>query len=394
MDTLHTVLNRGCSIWDQSRIPLNEFQQRLDQVREGMRKQGVDLLLVYGDSWRFGHLAFVSHFMPKNRGALAVIPLEGEPALVVQEPDRNNPFSRSLTWINEVHSVGQIAKGLGEAIKAKRLKPKVVGLVSVEEQLGVRQWEELFKDIDRVERVDCGELLSSLRLVKNPREEALVRESSRILEEALSLLKSELRAGQRENEVMALLDRSVRSRGAEDFRFLIARSSRPEVGLRPAGSTVIERGEGILLFMAVSYQRYWAELGQTFCLGGVSPEMVRSHRAATGLFRKFAEGLKVGVSANSTNHWLEENQNLASTAERDSVLAYGAGNGIGLDLVEKPLLGMDGGITIQDGMILTLRVCLQGKQCGSAIISRPFRATSNGLESLVSIGEELVTVAA
>ena len=115
MDTLHTVLNRGCSVWDQSRIPLNEFQQRLAQVREGMRGRGVDLLLVYGDSWRFGHLAFVSHFMPKNRGALAVIPLEGEPALIVQEPDRNNPFSRSLTWMNEVHSVRAVCQRFGRS---------------------------------------------------------------------------------------------------------------------------------------------------------------------------------------------------------------------------------------------------------------------------------------
>ena len=54
MDTLHTVLNRGCSLWDQARLPKEEFQRRLDRVREGMRERGVDLLLVYGDSWRFG----------------------------------------------------------------------------------------------------------------------------------------------------------------------------------------------------------------------------------------------------------------------------------------------------------------------------------------------------
>jgi Xaa-Pro aminopeptidase len=392
MDTLHTVLNRGCSVWDKSRIPLNEFQQRLAQVREGMRGRGVDLLLVYGDSWRFGHLAFVSHFMPKNRGALAVIPLEGEPALIVQEPDRNNPFSRSLTWMNDVHSVGQFARGLGEVIKARELKPKVVGLVSVEEQLGVRQWTELFNGLDGIKRVDCGEILDSLRLVKNSHEETLLRQSCGILQEALSLLKSELRAGQRENEVMALVEHAARRRGVEDFRFLIARSSQPDMGLRPAGSAILATGEAILVVMVASYQRYWVELGQTLCLGRASQEVVSGYKSASALFRRFAEGLTAGADAQFTNRCLEESG--ASAAERSSVIAYGAGNGIGLDLVEKPILGVDRGVTIKDGMVLTLRVCLQGRQSGSALISRPYRVTSRGLESLVREGEELVTVAA
>ena len=392
MDTLHTVLNRGCSVWDQSRIPLNEFQQRLAQVREGMRGRGVDLLLVYGDSWRFGHLAFVSHFMPKNRGALAVIPLEGEPALIVQEPDRNNPFSRSLTWMNEVHSVGQFARGLDAVIKARGLQPKVVGLVSVEEQLGVRQWTELFKGLDGIKRVACSEILASLRLVKDSHEENLLRQSCGILQEALSLLKSELRAGQRENEVMALVDHAVRRRGAEDFRFMIARSSQPDIGLRPAGSAILATGEAILVVMAASYQRYWVELGQTLCVGHASQEVVAGYKSATALFRRFAEGLTAGADAQFTNRCLEESG--VSAAGRSSIIAYGAGNGIGLDLVEKPLLGVDRGVTIRDGMILTLRVCLQGRQCGSALISRPYRVTSRGLELLVSEGEELVTVAA
>ena len=124
MDTLHTVLNRGRSVWDRARLPQDEFRRRLGAVRAGMKEREVDLLLVYGDSWKYGNLAYVSHFIPKNRGALAIIPIEGEPALVIQEPGRNNPFSSTLTWIQEVHSVGKFAQGVGEAIKVRSLKPK------------------------------------------------------------------------------------------------------------------------------------------------------------------------------------------------------------------------------------------------------------------------------
>ena len=387
METLHTVLNLGCSIWDRERVSEDEFRGRLGHVRRGMKEQDVDLLLVYGDSRRFGHLAFVSHFMPKNRGALAVIPRQGEPALVVQEPSRNNPFSKTLTWINEVRSVGQFAQGLGDALKARELKPKRVGLVSVQEQLNIREWNGLAKLLDSAELCDLSDFLASLRLVKSPAEQNLLKETNRILEQALARFEKEARVGQKEYEVMALVEREARRQGVEDFRFLIARSSEPEVGLRPAAPFPIRKGEALLVAVAASYQRYWAELGRTFCLGSPSQELVRSHNLAKSLFQKLVDSIKVGSS--DTAKWLLE---IPSPAVKMCLETYGLGNGVGLELDEAPFLGREGAGKIQPGMVLTLRVCLAGKECGSALISQPFLVQESGLQPLAAPVEELVLV--
>jgi len=389
MDTLHTVLNRGCSLWDRKKIPETEFRRRLGLVREGMRERGVDLLLVYGDSRRYGNLAFVSHFMPKNRGALAVIPLEGEAALVVQEPSRNNPFSKSLTWIDEVHSVGKFSQGLGEALKNRDLKPRKVGLVAVEEQLNICEWDGLVRLLEGAEFCDLSGHLSSLRLVKSPSELALLRETSRILEQALSLFGKEVRPGQKEYEIMAIVEREARRQGVEDFRFLIARSSQPQVGLRPAGPSPIQRGEALLVSVAASYQRYWAELGRTFCLGRAPEESVKSYGLAKNIFRRLVASIKVGASVATAVEWLKE---IPAAPVRDSLQAYGLGNGVGLDLTEAPLLGRENAVKIQPGMTLTLRVCLAGKECGHGLISQPFLVTETGLQSLVQPVEEMVLI--
>jgi Xaa-Pro dipeptidase len=355
-----------------------------------MRERGVGLLLVYGDSRRYGYLAFVSHFMPKNRGALAAIPLAGEPALVVQEPSRNNPFSKTLTWIEEVRSVGQFAQGLTDALKARALQPQSVGLVAVEEQLNIREWNALANVLQGAKLSDCSDLLTSLRLIKSSTELALLRETSRILSETLSLFEKELGPGRKEYEIMALLDREARRQGAEDFRFLIARSSEPHVGLRPAGPASIHKGEGLLVLVAASYQRYWAELGRTFFLGQAPQESVNSREISAKLFRKLVDGLKVGTSPTAADDWLRELE--LSPAAMDSVRAYGVGNGIGLDLTEEPLLGGNGKVEIKPGMTFTLRVCLHGRDCGSALISQPFIVMAGGLESLVKPVDDLISV--
>ncbi|MFQ5682675.1 MAG: M24 family metallopeptidase [Candidatus Binatia bacterium] len=388
MDTLHTVLNRGCSIWDRSLVPEGEFQKRLERIRKGMLERSLELMLVYGDSWKFGNLAYVSHFMPKNRGALAIIPYTGEPALVIQEPSRNNPFSRTLTWISDVVSVGGFMQGLSQVLKARGLQPKRVGLVTVKEQLGAKQWSGLMQGLEGVEMVQCGELLAFLRLTKIPREVALVKKATEILTRAFSILTNELRPQRKEYEVMALAERAARSHGAEDFRFFMARSSQPEIGLRPAGPLEVSQGEAISVSMAMSYQRYWAEIGQTFFLGKPDKNTIDSHGLAQKLFLRLTDGIKPGVKSADVRSWLDEA--LPFPAAKESALAYGVGNGVGLELVENPLLTESDENAIREGMLLTLRVCLQGKAGGTALIAHPYQVTSGGLKPLVEARTEPV----
>jgi len=72
--------------------------------------------------------------------------------------------------------------------------------------------------------------------------------------------------------------------------------------------------------------------------------------------------------------------------------SYGLGNGVGLDLTEEPYLGTEGTTEIKPGMVLTLRACFSGDDCGSALISRPCLVTDSGVESLVREEDDLISV--
>ncbi len=404
MDTLHTVLNRGCSIWDKTRMPEQELRRRLDHVHVGMKQRNIDLLLVYGDSWKFGHLAYVSHFIPKNRGALAVIPLEGEPALVIQEPSRNNPFSSTLTWIKETHSVGKFAQGLSEALKTRGLKPRRVGLAAVEEQLNIREWREIEKLLETVEWVNMGDYLSSLRLIKSSVELSLIKEATAILEQALARFEQTASPGQKEYQVMAELEREARRRGVEDFRLLLARSSTPKIGLRPALDSALQKGEAVLILIAASYQRYWSELGQTYCLGRPSEKIAKDHETAKDIFQRLVTSISSSIQTSASTSFLprerggmEGGGSAILPGElpgpvRASIESYGLGNGLGLDLSEEPSLSSATKEPIKAGMVLTLRACFTGEQSGSALISRPYLVTDSGPGPLARGHEKLIAI--
>jgi Xaa-Pro aminopeptidase len=101
------------------------------------------------------------------------------------------------------------------------------------------------------------------------------------------------------------------------------------------------------------------------------------------------ESVKLGASAAAACEWLKE---IPSAPARESLQAYGLGNGLGLDLSEAPFLGRDGTVEIQPGMALTLRVCLAGEESGHGLIAHPFLATENGLQPLAQLVEELVVI--
>jgi len=398
VDTLHTVLNRGCSIWDKTRMPEQELRGRIERVRAGMKERNVYLLLVYGDSWKFGNLAYVSHFIPKNRGALAVIPSEREPALVIQEPSRNNPFSSTLTWIQETHSVGKFAQGLSEALKSRGLKPKRVGLATVEEQLNIREWRELEKLLENVEWVNMGDHLTSLRLKKSPVELALLKEATAILEQALVRFEQIAKPGMMEYQMLAEVEREARRRGVEDFRLLLARSSAPKIGLRPAADSALQKGEAVPILIAASYQRYWAELGQTFCLGRPSEKTIKDYETAKNVFQLLADTARASIQNGTPTSFLPRSRGRMEGGGElaapvlESLQSYGLGNGLGLDLTEEPSLDGTAEISVKPGMVLTLRACFTGEQSGDALISRPFLATGSGLEPLARGPEKLIVI--
>lgn len=380
MDRLHTVLNRGRSTWDRALLPVAEFRERLEAARETMREEKLDLLLVYGDSARFGHLAYLTHFIPKNRGALAVIPLAGEPALAVQEPSRNHPFSKSLTWVEEVHSVGRLAAGLEAALRGRRLEPRRVGLAGVEEQLPIREWEEIARLLEGSELRNVSAPLARLRRRKSAAEERALRSAAALVAASLDSLCGALRPGAKEYELMAVADREARRRGAEDFALLLARSSAPEFGLRPAGGAAVESGEALLVFAAASYQRYWAEIGRSLSLGEAPEAARRACERAQEIHRRLREALRAGSSCAEAAAWLEE---LSPPSLRRSLREYGLGNGIGLELFEEPFLSPDDRTEIAPGTFLTLRACFTGAECGAGLAAAPYKVTPAGLEPLL-----------
>jgi Xaa-Pro aminopeptidase len=142
--------------------------------------------------------------------------------------------------------------------------------------------------------------------------------------------------------------------------------------------------------VAASYQRYWSELGDTFCLGEPGKHVVASHELAKQVFERLLRDIRVGAALPSAEACLN---GVASAAVRESLTAYGLVNGLGLDLTEAPDLAGTPGGGLQPGTTLTLRACMTTEDGAYALVSRPYVATKTGLDPLADRPTRLVPLA-
>jgi Xaa-Pro aminopeptidase len=124
-------------------------------------------------------------------------------------------------------------------------------------------------------------------------------------------------------------------------------------------------------------------------LGRPSEQIAKNYEIAQRAFQQLTEDTRAGADATAADGCLKT---VPSAAARQSLQAYGLGNGLGLDLCEEPYLGKAEGVAIKPEMALTLRTCFTDQEAGSALISRPYLVTESGLESLAHSEGDLIAI--
>ncbi len=353
MRTMHPVLKRGGLYWDRDLLPPANYRERFARVQKAIAAAGDDAWLFYGDVERYGAVAWFSNFLPRTRAALALVPREGEPTLLLAVGLRDVPAAKTLTWVDDVRPYGNLPKSLAALIEERGLTAARVGLAGVEELLPMKAWSEIAAALPGLwTRSRTGEL-NAMRARKDECEIAAIRATGAIVREAFEECAASIKPGRTMREVTAELDRACRVRAAEDVRVMAASGEQAGQSLRPADDRVLKSGDSALVYLAVEAQRYWAEGARTFVVGRASDEVrglfARGERATNAMrvaTRAGATGGGIALAAQSA---------LGGGALAASAAGYGFGNGVGLDENEYPLIAAGSAETLADSAAVALR---------------------------------------
>jgi Xaa-Pro aminopeptidase len=344
-------------------VPYAEWKARIDKVRTLMKKEGIDLLMLwmkqncrYFASFTSGHWE-----CPSIQPLVALIPIEGEPVALTGEFFRwtveAQSWIRDIRTQEDVHQVNSertFPKDVADAVKDMGYAKATIAIEKG--QMGhmfiprpLNDIETLMEALPHAEFVDGDKIIWECRKIKSPFEIERMTKAAMIYKQCLSTVVEEYRPGMTETDVGKIYICAAYENGADKVGtgHIMCGSDREgmwDTGHHFDGCT-INRGDYLSLDIPVRYKGYWADMGRIINVGPPTDNW-RNYWDVIG--RGFEAGVKAakpGVMAKDV--WKAVND----TNEDGGLIGFEMyGHGIGMDVQEVPVLGMTEDTVLEAGM--------------------------------------------
>ncbi len=368
-------------------IPLQEYKRRYEAIRELMKKDGLDSLLIIGlaDDFNRGNIRYITG---SGRGGCCIFPLEGNPVFLTSPGPSNSPKLRLTVGALDLLELRETANTTEQAIKElshfdKGNKVGIVGMacISVPMYLAVK---ERFGD----RMVDRADILEPLREVKSPEEIEKMRQAAAIADKVYTRLREIIRPGLSEFEIYGEVKKINYQMGCEySFDLIDAAGATMNMSFFPTIDRLEANGT---LFMEItpSYEGYYAQLPLTLPVGNYPPhvqQMVSTWNHADKAAQKI---LRPGTKVSDIYHLLVD-----TVRESGFISPYRPGHSIGLDALDFWSITESNTKILKSGMTLAIHPSVMqeigGDACG---MGYTYLITDTGAERLskIDLAKELI----
>ena len=363
--------------------------QRIRRLAGAARQQGMDALaLMPGANLRY-LMGLTLH--GSERLALAIIPTDGDPALLIlprlEQPRAQSEYAGGVPvewypWGDEEgsrHALRRAASGLiGRTVGVEYSAMRVMELRALEEAAGVHV-------------VDADDVLASLRMRKDEAELAAMREATRIVETGLRIAIESLKPGRSEREIASIWEEVMQQEGSSgpSFATIVASGPHSANPHHTTGDRRIEEGDLVILDGGATYQGYCSDITRTVAVGSLSSDKQRMYEAVQqaneagfAACRPGATGQQIDFAARSV---LEQ-------AQLGHYFVHRTGHGLGLDIHEPPYISSTAQEPLASGAVFTVEPGVYMFGVGGVRIEDMVVLTDTGAERLTTIPRDLKVV--
>lgn len=333
---------------------------------------------------------FAANFSLMERPLVVIIARSGEAAAIVPDLELTSfeklSFPGSVCgWKDEegyqdaFHAAAAALHDLGGAkrfgLEAQRMR--------VFEQMALQ------KAFPNATFIDAHAEISSIRLHKTPEEIAKLRLAITISEAALEATLQQVKIGQTEKAIEAILMNELFNHGAHGLAFdpiVAAGDNAAEPHATARTDYQIQSGDALLFDFGASYDGYNADITRTFFVGEVSDHDRAFYDTVLKANQRGREVSQAGTSAHAVDDAV---QVVLENSQFAKFRVHKTGHGLGLDVHEAPQIMRGNHHTLQPGTVFTVEPGLyRPGECGVRI-EDDVVITEDGIECLTSFPREL-----
>lgn len=344
MLNMHSLLLVGPYDWDEALMPRIEFEERIRTFWARIPESAASFAVIYGDSRHHAEMAYLTGFVPKVRSAMAIVPREGEPVILLSGSRNSFSSAERLTCFKNLDLMTDPARAVDKWVAAHPGTQKRAVLLGTAAMRQQPHQQLLAAFPDNAAPLEASHTLSAQMRVKRPRELAAIRRACEILSAATGVLAEAQRSGASVTAAVLEAERAANAMGAQDVRSLFSLDG--GATLRPF-STPLDRKVNVLqASIAVRHAGYWAE---GLVLFGAEPNAVRERAAAA--LRGLTALAKPGAQADELARGVAQ---AIRPCQAHPVAGGGIGNGIGMGIEEPPRLAVGCEEVLVAGGVYTL----------------------------------------
>jgi Xaa-Pro dipeptidase len=372
---------------------LDEYEARLNKVRESMMRQELDVILIYAPE----NLYYMTGYQTPGyyyKVQTLIIPLEQEPILLVRHHEEPNIYAYS--WLENyrvyrdfddpIFITKQILTDLG-------ISEKSVGVEKASWFLTVRNMEHLQAVMPKVNFKDCSGVVEEVRAVKSPQEVEYIRKAAKITERAMAAGIAATRVGASEEDIAAAVwPELVRGGEYPCFAPFITSGYRTFLTHATWSARRVEKDDVLFYEIGACVERYTAPLARCGLTGQPTDEIASIAQAAITGLTETIKAMKSGATSGQVDEVCK--QAMADAGWGGIHLhrsGYSVGIGFPPDWGEGHIVSIQPGdpTVLQSGMVFHIIPSLQVKTAMPIVISDTVLVTDTGGQPLTSFDREL-----
>jgi len=383
------------TITSQAGLRTKDLERRRDVIRQGMREQGMELLIAYG-SGNHSFVAmnpgwYVSGFKQMGKHMAVLMPLEGDMTLIMTPPwDLTRAKERVVTIANVVATDDEhFLETVREEIKRQGMQGKRTGVSGGErtEVAGgggqARSVSEAWASVLGQQPMNAEKLLSDTAKIRDEWSLYCTRQAVAIAEEGYQRLLETARPGMAEHQVAGMLETFMRELGAEDNFQLMSASQHNRLVHQPTNRT-LEMGDVLLGEITPAVEGEFIQICRTAVIG--EPTDLQREKFAM-LDTALRAGMKAAVPGTPVKDVVEAiNKPIAEAGyEKYTKPPYMRTRGHSMSLGSmEPEIASDRDHILQKGMVFVMHPNQYIPDTGYMMCGEPVIITDNGAANLTS----------
>jgi Xaa-Pro aminopeptidase len=265
-----------------------------------------------------------------------------------------------------------------------------MGLAGLE-LMPVKIHRALEQALDGIELTDAEPLMTTLRAIKTPAEQEVIRYAYQIAQAGIQAAFDAIRARVTEREVAATAEFAMRSLGSEGMGIdtIVASGPNTRPILARTSLRTLRRDELILLTIAPRYEGYHAAIGRPLVIGQPPSAVRRAMEAAVEAQHAAMEAMRPGTPGSEVEGAARR---VVEAAGLDRYFLYCGVHSVGVVEFEPPIFGPGNHDPLQAGMILSIDVPLFHAPWGGLRYEDGYLITGLGAEPLADFPTGVLTL--